>query len=195
MSWENCRAVPSQQLPHVCVELAFKGLASAGKGLLYTGFPRSLTDGYAILMSPSKGETAVPGCHCPCGMAVRMREVMARPWVGVSVLLALLVITLPRACRGRTAVRFPANSSHLCRAGLVLTDCFVLISKRFLRCGFSPFINQRLCRAGGSQSGQNSCLWLPLPAWYGCAHTWGTDPAVGWCMCNPCFKFALFSMQ
>ena len=88
MSWENCRAVPSQQLPHVCVELALKGLASAGKGLLYTGFPWSLTDGYAILMSPSKGETAVHGCHCPCGMAVRMREVMARPWVGVCVPLA-----------------------------------------------------------------------------------------------------------
>ena len=115
MSWENCRAVPSQQLPHVCVELALKGLASAGKGLLYTGFPWSLTDGYA-----SKGETAVHGCHCPCGMAVRIREIMARPWDGVCVPLALLVITLPRACRGRTAVRFPANSSHLCRAELVL---------------------------------------------------------------------------
>ena len=48
-----------------------------------TGFPRSLTDDYVMLMSPSKGETAVHGCHCPCDMAVGMREVMARPWVGV----------------------------------------------------------------------------------------------------------------
>ena len=35
------------------------------KGLLYTGFPRSLTDGYAMLKSPNTGETAVHGCHCP----------------------------------------------------------------------------------------------------------------------------------
>ena len=54
-----------------------------------TGFPQSLTDGYAMLMSPSKGEIAVHGCHFPRDMAVRMREVMARPWVGSCVPLAL----------------------------------------------------------------------------------------------------------
>ena len=37
--------------------------------------------GYAMLMSPNKGETAAHGCHCPGDMAVRMREVLARPWV------------------------------------------------------------------------------------------------------------------
>ena len=37
----------------------------SSKGLLYTGFPRSLTDGYAMLKNPNKGETAVLGCHCP----------------------------------------------------------------------------------------------------------------------------------
>ena len=63
-----------------CVELALKGLASAGKGLA-----RSLTDYYAVQMSPSKGETAVHGCHCLRDMAVGMREIMARPWVGVRV--------------------------------------------------------------------------------------------------------------
>ena len=41
------------------------------------------------LMSPNKGETAVHGCSCPIDMAVRMREVLARPWVGVCVPLAL----------------------------------------------------------------------------------------------------------
>ena len=55
-----------------------------------TRFPRSLTDGYAMLISPSKGETAVRGCHCPRGMAVRMCEVLARPWVGVRVSLVLI---------------------------------------------------------------------------------------------------------
>ena len=62
-------------------------------------------------------------------MAVRMRKVLARPWIGVRVchLLLLLLhkftwptdrqlrlIHLPSACRGRTAVRFPATSSHMC---------------------------------------------------------------------------------
>ena len=41
-----------------CVELGLKELATAGKGLFYMGFRGSLTDGYAMLMSPSKGETA-----------------------------------------------------------------------------------------------------------------------------------------
>ena len=36
------------------------------------------------------GETSVPGYHCPRDMAVRMREVMGRPWVGVCVPLALI---------------------------------------------------------------------------------------------------------
>ena len=42
-----------------------------------------------MLMSPNKGETAVHGCHCPGEMAVRMLEVLARPWIGVCVPLAL----------------------------------------------------------------------------------------------------------
>ena len=45
-------------------------------------------DGCTKLMSPSKGETAVHGCYCPRDLAVRTREVMARPWGGVCVLLA-----------------------------------------------------------------------------------------------------------
>ena len=68
-------------------------------------------------------------------MAVRMRKVLARLWVGVRVchLLLLLLhkstrhtdrqlrlIHLPSAYRGRTAVRFPATSSHMCFVELVL---------------------------------------------------------------------------
>ena len=68
-------------IPHMCcVKLELKGLASAGKGLLHVGFPWSLTDGHAMLMSLSKGETAVHGCHCPCDMAVRINFV--RQWPG-----------------------------------------------------------------------------------------------------------------
>ena len=36
-----------------------------------------------MLMNPNKGETDVHGCHCPGDMAVRMRQVLARPpWRG-----------------------------------------------------------------------------------------------------------------
>ena len=70
------------------------------------------------LMSPNKGETAIHGCQCPRNVAVRMREVITRPGVGVCVPIALVywyfVIHLPRACRGRTVVRFPANNSQMC---------------------------------------------------------------------------------
>ena len=42
-----------------------------------------------MLMSPNEGETAVHGCHCPDDKAMRMHEVLTRPWVGVCVPLAL----------------------------------------------------------------------------------------------------------
>ena len=47
------------------------------------GFPRPLTDSYAMLMIPSKGETALLSCHCLCDMAVCMHEVLARPLHGL----------------------------------------------------------------------------------------------------------------
>ena len=50
-----------------------------------------LPNGYAILMRPNKAETAVHGCHRAGDMAVRMRKVLARPWVGVRVCLLLLL--------------------------------------------------------------------------------------------------------
>ena len=40
-------------------------------------------------MSPKKSEISIHGCHCLCDMAVRMREVLASPWFGVCVPLAL----------------------------------------------------------------------------------------------------------
>ena len=36
-------------------------------------------------MRPNEAETAVYGCHCPGNTAVRMRKVLARPWVGFQV--------------------------------------------------------------------------------------------------------------
>ena len=90
-----------------------------------------------MLMSPSIAETSVHGCHCSRDMAVRMREVMVRPWVGVCApSFDVLVIRYPlsRACRGGTAVRFPVNSSHMCCMELALDDrlrCTHLGSKGF----------------------------------------------------------------
>ena len=42
-----------------------------------------LPNGYAMLMRPNKAETAVHCCHCLGDIAVHMRKVLARPWVGV----------------------------------------------------------------------------------------------------------------
>ena len=58
------------------------GMSSTSRILraISPGFSRVFNDGYAMLISPNKGETAVYGCHCPGDMAVRMREVLALPW-------------------------------------------------------------------------------------------------------------------
>ena len=73
---------PTNNSHMCCVELAPKALALAGQSVLYTGCPRSL-------MSRNRGKTAVHDCLCLRDMAVRMREVLARPWVGACVPLAL----------------------------------------------------------------------------------------------------------
>ena len=67
-------------------------LASAVKGLGYKGpVARSQTRLlYHADEPPNKGETlAVHGYHCLGDMALRMREVLARRWVGVFVPLTL----------------------------------------------------------------------------------------------------------
>ena len=80
------------------------------------------------------------------------------------------MIRLPRAFRGRTAVRFPANSSHMCCLELALDRqlCTHLGSKRFLRRGFPRFINPTaLSRWWTHISAKQLSL---LRARYGCAH-------------------------
>ena len=53
-----------------------------------------MPDGYAMLMRPNKAEPAVHGCHCQSDMALRMRKVLAKPWVGVRVCHFLLLMSL-----------------------------------------------------------------------------------------------------
>ena len=46
--------------------------------------PTAMPHGYVMLTCPNKlGETAGHGCHYPGDMAVRMFEVLVRPWVFV----------------------------------------------------------------------------------------------------------------
>ena len=74
------------------------------------------------------------------------------------------------ACRGRTAVRLPANRPHMCCLELALDRqlCTHFGSKRFLRCWFSPFINlTALSRWWALLRAKQLSL---LPARYGCAH-------------------------
>ena len=161
-----CRGRTAVRFPanisHICcVELALTGLALAGKGYFLHEFSL-VTDRRLchMLMSPSQSETAVHGCHCPREMAVRMREVIGSPWVGVCVPLVLiywyLVIHLPRTCRARTAVQFPANSSHMCCVELALNRllCTHLGSKGFQKRGFLLFINSTALPR----------LWAPITA-------------------------------
>ena len=60
---------------------------------------------------------------------------------------------LPRACRGRTAVRFPANSLHMCCVELALdrTLCTHLCSNGFWDAAYPRYLSQRLCHASGPQ--------------------------------------------
>ena len=69
---------------------------TCGSWLLGTARQFSHGMPYAMQMRPNKAETAVHGCHCPGDMAIRMRKVLARPWVGVRVchLLLLLLIKM-----------------------------------------------------------------------------------------------------
>ena len=90
MSWENCRAVPCQQLPHV--------LRGAGTERTHLGRKGSFIHGFSLVTDwrlchadepQTAGETGVHGYYCPRDMAVHMCEVLARPWVGVYVALFL----------------------------------------------------------------------------------------------------------
>ena len=54
------------------------GLARLTKGLKIA-LPEQRCDGYAMLMSPNNGETAVHDCSCQGDMVVGMRKVLAIP--------------------------------------------------------------------------------------------------------------------
>jgi len=79
------------------VDLALKGLLCTrlcGKGQATQCFRvLILPDGYALLMSLIKGETAVFGCHSAGDMAGCMRKVLAIPrkWCSMCLLLPIVV--------------------------------------------------------------------------------------------------------
>ena len=81
--WRTAVRFPANSSHKRCVELTLKGVLCTR-----LAWPVNRPDGNTMLMSPNKGETAVHGCPCPGDMAVRMREVLAGPWVGLRVPLS-----------------------------------------------------------------------------------------------------------
>ena len=79
------------------------GIHLGSKRPLRTALSVQRSDGYALLMSPNKGETAVHGCHCRGDMVLRLFKVMAIPrsWyvcfcAGTLVLVSLCNRTVER---------------------------------------------------------------------------------------------------
>ena len=89
-----------------------------------------LPDGYAMLMRPNKAETAIHGCHCPGDIAVRMRKVLARPWVGVRVCHLLLLFFFLTIDNKFTAFR---NFQQLFTEVEVASGGFLPSCKEFIR--------------------------------------------------------------
>ena len=70
--------------------------SSTVKGLRYAGFPAHLPNGYAMLTSPNRGETAVHSYHYRGDMVVRMRKVLAIPLTAELVrVLQCLIYRIP----------------------------------------------------------------------------------------------------
>ena len=72
------------------------GIHLGSKGPLRTALSVQRSDGYALLMSPNKGETAVHGCHCRGDMVLRMLKVMAIPrsWYVCFCAVTLVLVSL-----------------------------------------------------------------------------------------------------
>ena len=152
-----------------------------------------------------KGKTTVHGCPCPGDMAVCMCEVLARPWDGVCVPVALSLSywIYWHTNQGNSWYAFPAHPVGGLRCGSQpiaptcivwswrLKECFALaLAEKCLWDTGSPCsLNRQLCHADEPQKGRNSYPWLPRCGWYDCAHVWGTGQAVGWCMCASCVNF------
>ena len=78
---ESSHAMYRRENPRVLKTLYPYPRLSSKESLIRGIFPVHSPDGYAMLMSPNKGEAAVHSCHCPGNMAVHMRELLVRPWV------------------------------------------------------------------------------------------------------------------
>ena len=67
-------------------------IASAVKGSCARLLGLALPNGYAILMSTNKDETAAHGCHYLGDMAVHVCKLLARSWVDACVTLFSLIL-------------------------------------------------------------------------------------------------------
>ena len=57
---------------------------------------------HGYFMRPNKAKTAIHGFHYPGDMAVRMRKVLARPWVGIRVSFFIFNTKSPARSRTQT---------------------------------------------------------------------------------------------
>ena len=85
---------------------------SAVRGFWNMASPVHWPNGFATLVDPNKGGIAVCDCNPLRDMAMRMREVPARPWVGVCVPLAL-VCTIFNAIYLSSITVFHDISKHI----------------------------------------------------------------------------------
>ena len=86
---------PSQwrQYPYTCIQTYLTGNSPGSVSHIQSRpvnkpYSRDLTCHF-MLISPNECDTAVHGFHSPGNMAVCMRKVLTKPWVGVFVPLAL----------------------------------------------------------------------------------------------------------
>ena len=61
---------------------------------------------FAMLMRSNKAEKTLHDCHCLGDMAVRLREVLARPWIGVILRLS--------TGRGHLQREYTSRTHHIC---------------------------------------------------------------------------------
>lgn len=93
-------------------------------------------DGYAMLTSPNEGETAVHGFHCQRDMAVRMRKVMARPWVALTLAVrGFWDASFPRSgSNGNGFATLPLAAWYGCAHAVGLCMCAPFLCLHYFQC-------------------------------------------------------------
>ena len=144
-----------------------------------------LPNGYAMLMRPNKAETAVHGCHCLGDTAVRMRKVLARPWVRVWV-CHLLLLSLVQQARFWNSAKLNDNimlqypKKQLCTRIANHNNYNFWTTKYLIITLFYSFPSKEQSCVLSTRKKKNSyalhpvprCPFLPLCTWHVSFHHW-----------------------